>query len=218
MSIPYLSGHPFLRVVEKATVNPVSIVSIPYLSGHPFLPLWSYLYWHLLLVCVNPLSIGTPISTHFHKELRALSHIVCQSPIYRDTHFYMKNEYIVVTGCVNPLSIGTPISTFAAPEPKMENPRIVSIPYLSGHPFLLSINCMDSTRQIPCQSPIYRDTHFYSPGRRKTSRKHSEMCQSPIYRDTHFYRCFLRAMLRTYWCVNPLSIGTPISTLTLKIY
>ena len=36
-----------------------------------------------------------------------------------------------------------------------------------------------------CQSPIYRDTHFYEE--KEALLKQIELCQSPIYRDTHFY-------------------------------
>ena len=43
------------------------------------------------------------------------------------------------------------------------------------------------------------------------------MCQSPIYRDTHFYRDMADYLNEVDAGVNPLSIGTPISTLTLKI-
>ena len=85
----------------------------------------------------NPLSIGTPISTM--QELNISSIAMCQSPIYRDTHFYaypiicqeyncdhVSIPYLLghpflrqngetgtakEAGSVNPLSIGTPIST-----------------------------------------------------------------------------------------------------------
>ena len=62
---------------------------------------------------------------------------MCQSPIYRDTHFYEEVAgYIGETlACVNPLSIGTPIST-------------------KGYATIDEVKAL-------CQSPIYRDTHFY---------------------------------------------------------
>ena len=93
-----------------------------------------------------------------------------------------------------------------------------------------------------CQSPIYRDTHFYvnTDGYLlvKKSRVNplsigtpistlaltgyleiikKALCQSPIYRDTHFYIHGIVSIIYGAVCVNPLSIGTPISTLTLKI-
>ena len=44
------------------------------------------------------------------------------------------------------------------------------------------------------------------------------MCQSPIHRDTHFYlQSAANAGKLVLGSVNPLSIGTPISTLTPKI-
>ena len=38
----------------------------------------------------------------------------------------------------------------------------VSIPYLSGHPFLQADDEAENNSEKMCQSPIYRDTHFYS--------------------------------------------------------
>ena len=136
--------------------------------------------------CVNPLSIGTPISTQevsgtgwqtrkvsipylsghpfLPDEADAIvetDNTVCQSPIYRDTHFYG-------------IALLMGISTF-----------IVSIPYLSGHPFLQVANIESESYISGCQSPIYRDTHFYP--RREYVIFDKELCQSPIYRDTHFY-------------------------------
>ena len=88
VSIPYLSGHPFLPELGPAAAALIDRVSIPYLSGHPFLPSQK----------------GNPFSSQ-----------LCQSPIYRDTHFY----YVVKAK-------------------KRDNHKTVSIPYLSGHPFLPS--------------------------------------------------------------------------------
>ena len=67
-----------------------------------------------MLKCVNPLSIGTPISTVSIAMEGKYYGKMCQSPIHRDTHFYfgkIGNDYV------------------------SEN---VSIPYPSGHPFLPS--------------------------------------------------------------------------------
>ena len=87
---------------------------------------------------------------------------MCQSPIYRDTHFYRVAEIAtaICAICVNPLSIGTPISTA----------RIVK----------------QNTIIVMCQSPIYRDTHFYKYAAIGGTPLVS-VCQSPICRDTHFY-------------------------------
>ena len=110
--IPYLSGHPFLLTFQKSMSTGYD-VSIPYLSGHPFLQ-------------ETYLSNGKII------------YLLCQSPIYRDTHFYQDEL------------AGT------------ENRINVSIPYLSGHPFLHTTFLAASELCISeCQSPIYRDTHFY---------------------------------------------------------
>ena len=113
------------------------IVSIPYLSGHPFL---HNFFRGGNICCVNPLSIRTPIST-VKKNLDRCQNLMCQSPIYQDTHFYD----------------GTMIdfSKYGCS---------VSIPYLSGHPFLhtMRIALLGGSSGGLCQSPIYQDTHFYS--------------------------------------------------------
>ena len=138
VSIPYLSGHPFLRRRSRqqgnrrrSCVNPLSIgtpistdhpsmgrksthnpVSIPYLSGHPFLRS-RVERMSRVPDCVNPLSIGTPISTLKNRRYKMYD-MMCQSPIYRDTHFYAPTPDPASAPdqeCVNPLSIGTPIST-----------------------------------------------------------------------------------------------------------
>ena len=87
---------------------------------------------------------------------------MCQSPIHRDTHFYL---------------LGLPGFLLLS---------FVSIPYPSGHPFLLS--------------------------HPKTQQGWIITCQSPIHRDTHFYSIFAGLIAVFANCVNPLSIGTPIST------
>ena len=64
--------------------------------------------------------------------------------------------------------------------------RCVSIPYMSGHPFLQNAEWGCGRPCWRCQSPIYRDTHFYQEDGR-VDIDLSAVCQSPIYRDTHFY-------------------------------
>ena len=182
VSIPYLSGHPFLRrkslivKISNKCVNPLSIgtpistycnicssgnrlVSIPYLSGHPFLLLFDEFYIH--------------IATN-----------MCQSPIYRDTHFY-RDHY------------GT-----------RNRNEDVSIPYLSGHPFLRTRRRIMKDVKV-CQSPIYRDTHFYSFARVGRTRNSTSPCQSPIYRDTHFY-CSAEGAVNSYidLCQSPIHRDT----------
>ena len=119
----------------------------------------------------------------------------------------------------------------------LKNFHLVSIPYLSGHPFLQEGILSKFKRFGSCQSPIYRDTHFY--GYESMVRIVGAECQSPIYRDTHFYKIeaaeaaqetntvsipylsghpFLPIRITMCpcceeACVNPLSIGTPISTI-----
>ena len=39
------------------------------------------------------------------------------------------------------------------------------------------------------------------------------VCQSPICRDTHFYKTNMKVVKTTVNRVNPLYVGTPISTL-----
>ena len=67
-----------------------------------------------------------------------------------------------------------------------------------------------------CQSPIYQDTHFYG-GLFFGKHLALAMCQSPIYQDTHFYDSTVLANCRNT-CVNPLSIGSPISTLGVMVF
>ena len=163
-------------------------MSIPYLSGHPFLPIITA-WTRQPGGSVNPLSIGTPISTEVPESYSAKL-ALCQSPIYRDTHFYVRihpKGMAVKVDCVNPLSIGTPIST-TANSGHSSWKRNVSIPYLSGHPFLQRIFDGKIEKGWLCQSPIYRDTHFY------------------------FNIFCVGNFSYPYHCVNPLSIGTPIST------
>ncbi len=86
-------------------------------------------------MCVNPLSIGTPISTLLEETDDEDSENV--SIPYLSGHPFLRWVTKKQGGkyyCVNPLSIGTPISTAATGSLKLD--RDVSIPYLSGHPFL----------------------------------------------------------------------------------
>ena len=90
-------------------------VSIPYLSGHPFLRTPLYGVW-------------------------ALTSKVCQSPIYRDTHFYIGKDPVALylnDDVSIPYLSGHPfLHTASAVCNSNSN---VSIPYLSGHPFLQSL-------------------------------------------------------------------------------
>ena len=111
VSIPYLSGHPFLHD-SNCWWTTYDTVSIPYLSGHPFLQTDAFRQVLLRQKSVNPLSIGTPIATNM-KTINDLKKSLCQSPIYRDTHFYREGMTALLIVLL-----------------------LVSIPYLSGHPFL----------------------------------------------------------------------------------
>ena len=99
------------------------------------------------LLRVNPLSIGTPISTtakqpQTEQTAKRVNPLSIGTPISTHLTSIEENQ----TKCVNPLSIGTPISTAMAAigtpistamAAMMTDPFIiVSIPYLSGHPFL----------------------------------------------------------------------------------
>ena len=260
----YRDTH-FYRRGRHAHGNPQVTVSIPYLSGHPFLRfVVTLLLWALFIVCqspiyrdthfyqgfsartavgtvcVNPLSIGTPISTEVVLNEKQKRNHLCQSPIYRDTHFYFFSSIAFIClgfSCQSPIYRDThfyelkcqncgaselcqsPIyrdTHFYEPRgwwsarTKIE----VSIPYLSGHPFLPYREEEGGLLiEYVCQSPIYRDTHFYGAPRSPAvslkpipvsipylsghpfllyandgwDGKFTDLCQSPIYRDTHFY-------------------------------
>ena len=161
VSIPYLSGHPFLRrkmlsfFVLILGVNPLSI-GTPISTWRVPERLWKG-YWS-----VNPLSIGTPISTGKGPFIGNLHRTMCQSPIYRDTHFYwgLRDSFLLRNWTV-------------------------SIPYLSGHPFLPWNPVPLKRWRKKCVNPLSIGTPIstrYSP-----LRGSSVLCQSPIYRDTHFY-------------------------------
>ena len=119
-------------------------MSIPYLSGHPFLQRKGSSGNGPKLRCVNPLSIGTPISTWAPFSIWS---VMCQSPIHRDTHFYgsKRSRSPRNMARVNPLSIGTPISTLANYLVVFLH-VLVSIPYPSGHPFLPYADLFDKRR------------------------------------------------------------------------
>ncbi len=67
-----------------------------------------------MLLCFNPLFIGTSFVTHAPKILLA-RHLVFQSPIHRDLFCYTANEKVIHIGdpSFNPLFIGTSFVTIA---------------------------------------------------------------------------------------------------------
>ena len=140
--------------------------------------------------CVNPLSIGTPISTQ--KSIEKERNFICVNPLSIGTPISTVKMLLIVKlqhFCVNPLSIGTPISTMVmsclnrTANEKCVNPLSIGTPISTG---------CDQQRQghrnSLCQSPIHRDTHFYGMDIALFYNKVFELCQSPIHRDTHFYR------------------------------
>ena len=166
------------------------------------------------------MSIPIHRDTHFYgktiKKKEKMSRR-CQSPIHRDTHFYLGCNL----GAEQPsksVSIPYPSGHPFLPRKVLRRNREgnVSIPYPSGHPFLQTVG-MSAARilQLMCQSPIHRDTHFYN-GRLASSRNW-KTCVNPLSIGTPISTEFakLRLFLRT--SVNPLSIGTPISTLLRKM-
>ena len=88
----------------------------------------------------------------------------------------------------------------------------VSIPYLSGHPFLQGLIKYGVTKNEMCQSPIYQDTPFYFENKRRRF-EHKDNVSIP-YLSGHPF--LLEAINNTVDiktnCVNPLSIRTPLST------
>ena len=88
VSIPYMSGHPFLLNTVNKRSKIVSSVSIPYMSGHPFLP------------------DNGGIGLEFYYGV---------SIPYMSGHPFLRKHNLVFggcdSGCVNPLYVGTPIST-----------------------------------------------------------------------------------------------------------
>ena len=112
VSIPYTSGHPFLRRLGFNRHH-IFFVSIPYTSGHPFLQERPSNQGLKKVLCQSPIHRAT----HFYNSVSNMNYLwtqLCQSPIHRDTHFYGK-RYHPDDLCVDS----------------------VSIPYTSGHPFLL---------------------------------------------------------------------------------
>ena len=140
-----------------------------------------------ILKCVNPLSIGTPISTP-PRRIYVIYIKMCQSPIYRDTHFYLflvPNVIFFIATCQSPIYRDTHFyGTKWIKQPYKTD--IVSIPYLSGHPFLRN-NIRGN----------YHDSIFVSI---------PYLSGHPFLQDTMIFLIVLAV------CVNPLSIGTPIST------
>ena len=168
----------------------------------------------LSITCINPPFIGTPISTQ-KMEISIVILLLCQSPIYRDTHFYSCGRHW-----------------------RLSSVQCVSIPYLSGHPFLhldiglirtvtptcvnpLSIGTPISTKiilnliviKIISVNPLSIGTPISTGGQKMKKTSIERLCQSPIYRDTHFYCRQKGTLKQLVGCVNPLSIGTPISTM-----
>ena len=61
-----------------------------------------------------------------------------------------------------------------------------------------------------CQSPIYRDTHFYEADAKAETEGEAEVCQSPIYRDTHFYAIVVFVVYLDFFFVSiPYLSGHP---------
>ena len=167
VSIPYLSGHPFLRLKRCSLKGKAGDVSIPYLSGHPFLPS----------------SLSFPVTS----QSRNVSIPYLSGHPFLQTLFSERS--LLVGYCVNPLSIGTPISTAAA----------------TWEPYLTDA----------CQSPIYRDTHFYYF--KKNNKLDYSLVSIPYLSGHPFLQTlFSERSLLVGYCVNPLSIGTPISTNRLR--
>ena len=87
---------------------------------------------------------------------------------------------------VNPLYVGTPISTGYKTYPKEIDAAVCQSPIYRDTHFYKKVQAKLFIPLYKCQSPIYRDTHFYDEIR-YALRVWSGLCQSPIYRDTHFY-------------------------------
>ena len=120
---------------------------------------------------------------------------LCQSPIHRDTHFYF---------LLDTLTLKTEYWG-------------VSIPYTSGHPFLQQHSQFGIHIYRMCQSPIHRDTHFYA---RITSlyTLRRKIVSIPYTSGHPFLRGWVGDLAHPGLpCVNPLYIGTPISTSGRKI-
>ncbi len=272
VSIPYPSGHPFLRWKNCRTKRELSCVNPPIHRDTHFYDGVGQWSGQLAMHCVNPLSIGTPISTRayalmsttnirivsipypsghpfllmFYLHDRAQELEMCQSPIHRDTHFYnaigQESRLSLMRHVSIPYPSGHPFLPKLSDGTKYDTIKMcqspihrdthfygcfhniplgisvfVSIPYPSGHPFLRGQNMTITIESLMCQSPIHRDTHFYGIEWTDAS-SYPEECQSPIHRDTHFYVSgVIRGIEDRWFRVNPLSIGTPISTLTPKI-
>ncbi len=208
----YRDTHFYLKMCLEARevfcVNPLSI-------GTP-ISTYKQSIFYILTPSVNPLSIGTPISTGRVVEEAQKRSALCQSPIYRDTHFYLFwSEWYEKAGamCQSPIYRDTHFYTI---EHGLITTQVhVSIPYLSGHPFLPAELRKGPWRDIMCQSPIYRDTHFYHFDPEEEIK--ANRCVNPlsigtpistIYKNRPHRQCPFR--------VNPLSIGAPISTLTMQ--
>ena len=138
MSIPYPSGHPFLRYGNRKGR----------IGRYP--------------VCQSPIHRDTHFYAIYVREKGKLTKM-CQSPIHRDTHFYMRTQSRCLTSsmiCVNPLSIGTPISTVRRFMSKKKHDKLCQSPIHRDTHFYLLLSIL-GIMAILCQSPIHWDTHFY---------------------------------------------------------
>ena len=141
-----------------------------------------------MLKCVNPLSIGTPISTHSRASVAPVIPHLRVNPLSIGTPISTvrpKERWIATLTCVNPLSIGTPISTHSNSN-RGGIGITVSIPYPSGHPFLRFLLPWRESIMAKCVNPLSIGTPISTSVRLETTMC-QRMCQSPIHRDTHFY-------------------------------
>jgi len=140
VSIPFLSGHGFLRSILKEIPTAEDyFVSIPFLSGHGFLRLR-----------VSP-------------DRKAGS--ASQSPSYRVMVSYQGSWpwRLLYVLCLNPLPIGSWFPT-SVPDPGPIPGLGVSIPFLSGHGFLQTIALTVVLLALSSQSPSYRVMVSYRNG------------------------------------------------------
>ena len=83
---PLYIGTPISTVDFYAGEAVKHVVSIPYTSGHPFLQKLSAFSFSIAIGCQSPIHRDTHfyITSRIYREIAKL----CQSPIHRDTHFY----------------------------------------------------------------------------------------------------------------------------------
>ena len=112
VSMPFLSGYPFLRSDSEKPENRSQHVSMPFLSGYPF-RLQFTLHCVPLDEGVNALPIELFISTQDYNTIIFFA-FRCQCPSYRAIHFYKFHQpagAFILYPCVNALPIGLFIST-----------------------------------------------------------------------------------------------------------